>query len=245
VPSAVSNDDGGWQASAKAWIAEQGEHGDFGRRYVLDPVMLPRALARLPRKALDVGCGDGRFCRMLKQHGIDVTGIDPTPPLLAVARARDPQGAYLKAVAERLPFGNASFDLVVSYLSLIDIPDIDAAIPEMARVLKPGGSLLIANLNSFNTACADTGWVKNADGRQLHYPIDNYLQERSMWLEYRGIRIRNHHRPLSTYLRVLLKAGLRLTYFDEPPPIADTPPSKAASYRRAPWFLVMEWIKPA
>jgi len=222
-----------------------GERGDFGRRYVLDPVMLPRALARSPRKALDVGCGEGRFCRMLKLHGVDVTGVDPTKALITAARSRDPEGAYLEAVAERLPFDDKSFDLVVSYLSLIDIPDIHAAIPEMARVLNPGGSLLIANLNSFNTACADTGWIKNADGRRLYYPIDNYLQERSMWIEYRGIRIRNHHRPLSTYLRALLDAGLRLVYFDEPPPIANTPPSRAASYRRAPWFLVMEWIKPA
>src|SRR5436190_14585338 len=209
-----------WQASANAWIADMGEHGDFGRRYVLDPVMLPRALARSPRKALDVGCGEGRFCRMLKLHGIDVTGVDPTSPLIAAARARDPEGVYLDAVAEHLPFGDASFDLVVSYLSLIDIPDVHAAIPEMARVLNPGGSLLIANLNSFNTACADTGWIKNTDGRRLYYPIDNYLQERSMWIEYRGIRIRNHHRPLSTYLRALLEAGLRLAYFDEPSPIA-------------------------
>jgi len=237
--------EGGWQASAKAWIADQGEHGDFARRYVLDPVMLPRALARSPRKALDVGCGEGRFCRMLKQHAVDVTGMDPTTALLTVARTRDPQGTYLEGLAERLPFSDASFDLVVSYLSLIDIPDIRAAIPEMARALKPGGSLLIANLNSFNTACADTGWVKNADGRHLYYPIDNYLEERWMWIEYRGIRIRNHHRPLSTYLSALLDAGLRLTYFDEPSPIPGTTLSKAASYRRAPWFLVMEWIKPA
>jgi SAM-dependent methyltransferase len=171
--------------------------------------------------------------------------MDPTQALIAAARSRDPQGAYLDAVAEHLPFGDASFDLVVSYLSLIDIPDIHAAIREMARVLNPGGSLLIANLNSFNTACADTGWIKNTDGRRLHYPIDNYLRERSMWIEYRGIRIRNYHRPMSTYLRVLLDAGLRLAYFDEPSPIADTPASRAASYRRAPWFLVMEWIKPA
>lgn len=109
----MSNEEDGWQASAKAWIADIGEHGDFGRRYVLDPVMLPRALARSPRKALDVGCGEGRFCRMLKLHGVDVTGIEPTPTLIAAARARDPQGTYLEAVAERLPFDDKSFDLVV------------------------------------------------------------------------------------------------------------------------------------
>jgi SAM-dependent methyltransferase len=182
---------------------------------------------------------------MLNQRGVNATGIDPTPALIAAARARDASGTYLEAAAERLPFSDEAFDLVVSYLSLIDIPDIHKAIPEMTRVLKPGGVLLIANLNSFNTACADTGWVKDRAGQRLFYPIDNYLQERSMWIQYRGIRVINHHRPMSIYLRALLAAGLRLTYFDEPEPTADAPTLKATSYRRAPWFLVMEWVKPA
>jgi SAM-dependent methyltransferase len=222
-----------------------GDHGDFGRRYVLDPVMVPRALVRSPRKALDVGCGEGRFCRMLKPHGVDVVGVDPTPALIAAARTRDTTGVYLEAPAERLPFGDETFDLVVSYLSLIDIPDIQSAISEMARVLKPDGTLLIANLNAFNTACGDQGWIKDSAGRRLHYPIDNYLQERAMWIEYRGIRVINYHRPMSTYLSTLLDAGLTLTYFDEPAPCADTPASRATGYRRVPWFVVMEWLKPA
>ena len=65
-----------------------------------------------------------------------------------------PAGPMLQAPAERLPFREGAFDIVVSYLSLIDIPDVGAAVPEMARVLKPGGTLLIANLTSFSTACA-------------------------------------------------------------------------------------------
>jgi hypothetical protein len=129
-------------------------------------------------------------------------------------------------------------------LSLIDIPDVQAAIAEMARVLRPGGTLLIANLNSFNTACADTGWIKNGDGERLYYPIDNYLRERAMWIEYRGIRIVNYHRPMSVYMRELLGAGLRLVFFDEPSPGAGAPSARATDYRRVPSFLVMEWLKP-
>jgi SAM-dependent methyltransferase len=235
----------GWQSSAAAWIADMGEQGDFGRRYVLDPVMLSRALARAPGNVLDVGCGEGRFCRMLRSHGVDAVGIDPTPALIAAARARDSSSAYLKARAERLPFRDEAFDLVISYLSLIDIPDIQAAVPEMARVLRPGGALLIANLTSFNTACADVGWVKDGGGRRLYYPIDDYLRERTMWIDYRGIRVVNHHRPMSTYMAALLGAGLALTYFDEPGPSPDAPASRAAGYARVPWFLVMEWLKPA
>jgi SAM-dependent methyltransferase len=237
--------DNGWQASAEAWMTDMGEHGDFGRRYVLDPIMLPRALAQCPKSALDVGCGEGRFCRMLKQHGVEVTGIDPTSKLIAAARARDAGGVYLEAPAEQLPFPDASVDLVVSYLTLIDIPDVQAGIREMARVLKPGGALLIANLNGFNTACVDSGWVKDGTGAHLHYPVDNYLQERMAWIEYRGIRVQNHHRPLGSYMRTLLAAGLRLNYFDEPTPVPGAPEPKATVYRRVPWFVVMEWLKPA
>ena len=222
-----------------------GEHGDFGRRYVLDPVMLPRALACAPRDALDVGCGEGRFCRMLSSHGVAAVGVDPTPALLAAARAREARGVYVQAPAEHLPFRAEAFDLVVSYLSLIDIPDIHAAIPEMARVLRRGGTLLIANLTSINTAGGEDGWVTNASGQRLHYAVDRYLEERPMWIDYRGIRVVNHHRPMTTYMHALLSAGLVLTDFDEPVPSAEAPAARAASYRRVPWFLVMAWQKPA
>jgi SAM-dependent methyltransferase len=237
--------DNGWTLSADAWIADMGDHGDFGRRYVLDPVMLRRALAASAARALDVGCGEGRFCRRLAAAGIAVAGLDPTPTLLAAARARDRRGTYLLGVAEALPFADLTFDLVVSYLTLIDIPDIDLAIREMARVLAPGGTLLIANLTNFSTPCADRGWVKDEQGERLHYPIDRYFEDRGMWVEWRGIRIINHHRPMRRYMKALLDAGLTLTWFDEPEPIDSAPAAVAADYRRVPWFLVMEWRKMA
>ena len=167
--------DDGWDRSAEAWIAAVGERGDWGRKHVLDPVMLERASARRFERALDVGCGEGRFCRMLRARSIPVVGIDPTEALLTVARSRDPGGDYQVARAERLPFADASFDLVVSYLTLIDIPDFRQGLAEMARVLAPGGILLIANLNSFITSQL-SGWIKDEHGNDLHYPVDRYLE---------------------------------------------------------------------
>ncbi len=234
----------GWNESAAAWIADIGASGDFGRRYVLDPIMLPRALAATPKTALDVGCGEGRFCRMLGAHGIACTGIDPTRALLDRARELHPDGEYIEASGDRLPFQDSSFDLVVAYLSLIDMPEITKPIAEIARVLRPGGTLLIANLNGFNTAGAESGWVRGFGGALKHYPVDHYLEQRSFWAEWRGIRVVNHHRPLSGYMHELLSHGLQLRYFGEPAPIAGAPEPKAERYRRAPWFVVMEWAKP-
>ena len=227
----TSNSDNGWEASAAAWIADMGENGDFGRRYVLDHVMLDRALACRPASALDVGCGEGRFCRLLRARGVDAIGVDPTSRLLRRARELDPEGAYVEGVAEALPFGDSQFDLVVSYLSLIDIPDAARAIAEMTRVLKSGGALLIANLTSFNTA-------QDKAGR-----VSDYLEPRASWVEYRNIRILNHHRPLQTYMQALLSEGLCMTYFVEPAPMPGAPPEKASRYCSAPWYVVMEWAK--
>lgn len=55
--------DGGWKASAKAWIADMGEQGDYGRRFVLDAPMIARLRRLNGGRALDIGCGEGRFCR--------------------------------------------------------------------------------------------------------------------------------------------------------------------------------------
>lgn len=233
----------GWRDSAAAWIASQGEAGDYGRRFVLDAPMLARVDAAPARLALDVGCGEGRFCRMLRARGIAAIGLDPTKALLDEARMRDPQGDYRAGRAESLPLPDGTCDLVVSYLSLIDIPDAAAAIAEMTRVLTPGGRLLIANLNPFFTAGMPAGWVRQ-DGEKALFAIDHYLEERAEWVGWRGIRIRNWHRPLSLYMALLLGQGLVLTHFAEPTAAPGGDPHAAARYRRVPYFHIMEWRKP-
>lgn len=96
--------DNGWDASAAAWIADMGESGDFSRAYVLDAPMLARVEASGARTALDVGCGEGRFCRMLRARGIAATGVEPAAALLAAARARDPEATMPKDAPRRFRF---------------------------------------------------------------------------------------------------------------------------------------------
>ena len=230
---------GGWDQSAQAWIDSMGDTGDWSRTAVLDPVMLARTALMGPADALDVGCGEGRFCRFLARAGMKVCGIDRTAALIDAARRRHPEGDYRVARAEELPFAEASFDLVVSYLSLIDIDDHRAAIAEMSRVLRPSGKLLIANLTGLNTAGT---WLKDERGERLGFLVDHYMEERPVRQQWKGIDIINWHRPLRSYLQPLLAEGLRLTFFDEPLPSAQDDP-RAAKFARVPWFVVMEWQK--
>ena len=232
-----STEANGWDDSAEAWLATLGDAGGFGRNFVLDLPMLARIQGRGYRTALDVGCGEGRFCRMLQAEGIHTVGIDPTSALIDHARSLDPEGDYRLARAEALEVAPSSVDLVVSYLSLIDIPDLASATSRIISALKPGGTLLIANLNSFKSAGMQEGWVNN------RFSIDHYLDERVIWVSWRGIRIQNWHRPLSTYMTTFLENGLILRHFDEPSPSGGHP-QKIAHYRRVPNFHVMEWQKP-
>jgi SAM-dependent methyltransferase len=235
----------GWRESAAAWIAEQGERGDFAREFVLDPALRDRLAGRRFMRALDVGCGEGRLCRMLKRDTVaEAIGVDPTDALVAEARRRDPGGDYRLGRAEALAFDDASFDLVVSCLTLVDIDDAARAISEMARVMRPGATLLIANLANFQTAGLEEGlgWAKSESGEKLHFRIDNYLEEKPVWLDWSGIRVQNWHRPLGAYFSWLLGAGLRLEHFSEPVPQGGDP-DRVAYYLRAPWFVLMEWSK--
>lgn len=231
----------GWEASAAAWIADMADGGDFGRAFVLDRPLLARVALAAPKAALDVGCGEGRFCRLLGERGIVTTGLEPAPSLLAAARGRDPNGTYVDGQAEALPFADATFDLVVAYLTLIDIDNFETAIAEMARVLKPGGRLLVANLNGFTTAGT---WISDAADQRQHYGIDRYLEARNEWVGWRGVRVRNWHRPLSAYMRAFLANRLSLTWFDEPAADPSGPADVVAAYDRAPHFIAMEWTKP-
>lgn len=234
----------GWNESAAAWISSMGEAGDNGRRYVLDPAFRARFAAGGYRRALDLGCGEGRVCRLMQSFGIDAVGIDPTAAMIAEARRRDPAGDYRRSGAEKLDFPDASFDLVVSCLTMIDIPDFRAAIGEAARVLQPGGTFLVANLTPILTGGMGRGWRYDAEGRPQAFEIDNYSREWAAWVEWAGIRILNWHRPLSAYMQAYLKAGLMLESYEDLMPAAGYVDDNDR-YARAPWFDMMVWRKTA
>jgi 2-polyprenyl-3-methyl-5-hydroxy-6-metoxy-1,4-benzoquinol methylase len=233
----------GWDASAAAWIAIQGETGDFGRVHVLDVPMLALVDERAPARMLDVGCGEGRFCRMLAARGITTTGVDPAAALIARAKALHPDGDYRVAPAETMIVEASVYDMAICYLSLIDMPDLDAALARIVAAIRPGGHLLIANLTAFNTAAVELGWVKPLIG-EPSFPIDHYLEERPRRTTWQGVDIINHHRPLKRYMQALLGHGLLLTHFDEPPATGG-PPDKRDRYNRVPNFHIMAWRKPA
>lgn len=202
--------------------------------------MLERVRSCAPDRLLDLGCGEGRFCRLLQDDVHTLIGVDPSAAMLA--RAVELGGAtFVQAGAEALPFDADSFDMVVAYLTLLDIEDIDAALDEVARVLRPGGRFLIANLTGFATASdiKGGGWRVLPNGAR-EIIVSNYLEPHAVRAEWRGISVTNWHRPLSFYIGQLLARGMALTHLDEPA-VPDPVDDKERAYNSAPYQLIMEW----
>lgn len=232
-----------WTASAQAWIDSQGDKGDWMRRWVLDKAMTD-ALPPLSkaRRVLDVGCGEGRFCRQLRALGYETVGVDIVEEFIAVARKADPGGRYEVGGVENLPFEPGRFDFAISYLTLLDFIDLDAAMDEMVRVIRPGGWLLACTINPFMSTF-DGAWHYDEEGNKIHARVDRYMEERAQVVAWKGIEIVNYHRPLRQYLQAGLKRDLTLEWFDEPEPLPDAP--NREDYMRAPYGVLMKWRKPS
>lgn len=116
---------------------------------------------RAGERVLDVGCGSGAVTREIARRVGSrggAVGLDPSPALLAVARELANEAGvgewveFREGDARRLPFADASFDVVVCVTVLSHVPKGEAAIPEFVRVLRPGGRLGVFDLDTDMTA---------------------------------------------------------------------------------------------
>jgi SAM-dependent methyltransferase len=196
--------------------------------FAVDEPAVDAILDALPvGDALDAACGTGRFSARLAARGHRVIGVDASAAMLDVARAKVPEGEFHVGALDDLPVPDASVDLVLCALALSHVPDLGPVMAEFARVVRPGGHVVIDDVSH---ELVFRGSVVKALGPNGEP----------------GLAPAHRHTP-GDYVRAALAAGLQVRRCDEPgfprddarsqaPPPPDT--IELGAWEDCPWTLL-------
>jgi ubiquinone/menaquinone biosynthesis C-methylase UbiE len=222
-----------WDANAPVWIDQVGKGFDVYREELNNPAIFEFIGDVRGKCVLDAGCGEGRNTRLLAKQGADVCGVDLSEMMIGRALEEEAQTRlgirYFTSSYCRMPFfQDRQFDLVVSFMALMDGPDYEGAVSEIQRVLKPGGELVF----SISHPCFMTsgyGWVADEEGKKAKLTVADYFNKEP-YIEYwkfsnspnadclPEFAIPRFPRTLCEYLNPLIEAGFNLVRLKEPRP---------------------------
>ncbi|MGI8723562.1 MAG: class I SAM-dependent methyltransferase [Geodermatophilaceae bacterium] len=146
--------------------------------------------------ALDAACGTGRHAAYLAELGHQVIAVDSSPEMLAVARNKLPSLEFHEADLHQLPVPDQAVDVVVCALALTHVPDLECVLAEFARVLRPGGHLVISDSRGVIDGVGLPMLATDAEDRWVYMPV---------W-----------QRRASQYLAAALPLGFEVRRCEEP-----------------------------
>ena len=216
-----------WDAVAETYNAVAGTEIDIA--YSTLKADLWGALGELDgKRVLDLGCGSGWLSWLMAERGAEVTGIDGSGELLAMARERYPDGTWMQHDLSRGIPSIDAFDTVVSNMVLMDFDPIEPLVSQLSEALDLGARVIVtmphpAFFNYESAADEDGGYRK----------VRRYLEQEEWTIPTFGGHA-HYHRPISFYINAFGDHGFLLKHLREPE-------SKAG----IPVFCLMEFVRVA
>jgi ubiquinone/menaquinone biosynthesis C-methylase UbiE len=158
-----------------------------------EPIVHSMLTALSPGDALDAACGTGRHAAELAALGYRVIGVDATEAMLAVAREKVPTADLRLGRLEDLPVDDDAVDLITCALALTHVEHLEPVMREFARVLRPGGNAIMADIHPVATMTGGIAGFPDADNITLGIPY-----------------VRNLTHNVSEYVQAFLEAGLSI-----------------------------------
>jgi 2-polyprenyl-3-methyl-5-hydroxy-6-metoxy-1,4-benzoquinol methylase len=252
-----------WDQNADLWAEQVRKGWDYYREHFNSPAFLRFTGDLRGKTVLDAGCGEGYSTRLLARSGARMTGVDISQKMIDLARQeeeREPLGIRYEVASfsDLSIFGDASFDTVVSFMALMDGPDLGGASREILRVLRPGGELIF----SITHPCFMTrgyGWMEDENGNATKLTVSNYFGHQPYVEHWRfeggpapkdaePFAVPVFPRTLSEYVNTLIRAGFVLEEIAEPRPSEDMCEKHPWLQRwrdHATLFLYVRAVKPA
>jgi SAM-dependent methyltransferase len=163
----------------------------------------------LPRGvALDAACGTGRYSAYLASRGHEVIGVDQSEAMLALAREKVPGATFHHGDLTALPLDNRSVDAIVCALALVHVEQVTSAFAEFARVLRPGGRVVISDVHPFLVMLGWQAQFPTGDGEhgfmRLHCHM---ISEYTTAAQETGFVVRALHEPRLTEAAIVTAAA--------------------------------------
>jgi len=228
-----------WSSVPANIIAEFGDEGDFSRQHILNPTLLGLLGDVKGKHILDAGCGNGYLCRKLVKLGAVMTGIEPADSLFQYAQEKE-QAEKLGILYEQedlCTYSDTStlYDIVISNMVFMDIPDYESAIINCIKLLKKGGDFIFSVSHPcFEESGAD--WFKKGFIATREY-FEEYDKKQTYGSSF--------HRPLSKYINLSIQNNCLIKQIIEPQlskEIAEKHPDAVRDYH-VPSFIVIHAIK--
>jgi len=180
-----------WQANANNWIEIIDNNGIESRKLITNKAIVDAVSKNHPASVLDIGCGEGWLSKELQLKGMDITGVDVIPELIAKAKEKVP-GNFWVASYEDIYANNISFDktfaAIVINFALIGKESTENLLGALPQLLVPNGKLFIQTLHPHSRKAMndyESGWKEGSWdglGDQFSLPYQWYFRTMDNWL---------------------------------------------------------------
>jgi ubiquinone/menaquinone biosynthesis C-methylase UbiE len=210
-----------WDDVAGKWNKMVGESGMWHQKHDIDPIIFKLLGSIKNKRIIEIGCGNGYLSRRLAKRGGKVTAIDLSSKFIKLAVGRErikPLGVvYLVRDAAYLSgLKNNYFDIAVVDMSLMDIANVERAIKEIAKVLKPKGVFIFSITHPINS---DWDWTilkvkgKKRFGKFVYRYLRPFGGQVKFHIDSILMNLTQYHRPIGAYIAYLRGAGLWIDKF--------------------------------
>ena len=189
------------------------------------------------KKILDLGCGSGRYTKLLLNKEAKVWAIDPSEKMLEIAQRENKEVIFKKGTASKIPFKTNFFDIVISSLVIDHIKYIDKAFREVNRILKNNGIFIFSRNNPI------TEIVEKCEGNS--YIFNNYFKEgkRKKYFPNFKVNMPYYHITMETIIKTIIRNGFVVDdYIDvKPNPRSKSRfPNEHESTINKPYFCIFK-----